>query len=59
MSTLMDFRYKRKYVAENGGRRRRASSAPAKTARDLVIQVPRGTVVRDAETKEIIADMSD
>ena len=57
MSTLMDFRYKRKYVAENGmdGQGKRCSG---KDGADLVIKVPRGTVVRDAETREIICDMS-
>ena len=58
MSTLMDFRYKRKYVAENGvdgqGSRRNG-----KAGKPLVIRVPRGTLVRDAETQEIIKDMSD
>ena len=58
MSTLMDFRYKRKYVAENGvdgqGARRNG-----RAGKPLVIRVPRGTLVRDAETNEIIKDMSD
>ena len=57
MSTLMDFRYKRKYVAENGvdgqGSRRNG-----KSGKPLVIRVPRGTLVRDAETGEIMQDMS-
>ena len=58
MSTLMDFRYKRKYVAGNGmdGQGKRCSG---KDGEDLVIKVPRGTVVRDAETNEIICDMSE
>ncbi len=57
MSTLMDFRYKRKYAAENGrdGSGKRCSG---KDGADLVIRVPRGTVVRDLETREIICDMS-
>lgn len=57
LSTLMDFRYKRKYVASNGmdGQGARCSG---KRGEDLVIQVPRGTVVRDAETNEVIQDMS-
>ena len=58
LSTLMDFRYKRKYVATHGnngegGRRK------GKDGQDLIIRVPRGTLVRDAETQEIIKDMSD
>ncbi|MBU5627616.1 GTPase ObgE [Oscillibacter sp. MSJ-2] len=58
MSTLMDFRYKRKYVAENGvdGQGARKSG---KDGKSLTIKVPRGTLIRDAETNEIIRDMSD
>ena len=57
MSTLMDFRYKRKYTAPNGmdGQGKRKFG---KNGEDLVIRVPRGTLVRDAETNEIMADMS-
>lgn len=58
MSTLMDFRYKRKYVAGDGvdgqGARRFG-----KDGQSLTIKVPRGTLIRDAETNEIIHDMSD
>ena len=58
MSTLMDFRYKRKYQASagmpgEGGRR------AGKRGEDLIIKVPRGTVVRDKETGAVIHDMSD
>ena len=57
MSTLMDFRYKRKYVATNGmdgqGARR-----TGKDGQSLIIKVPRGTLVRDKETGGIIVDMS-
>ena len=57
LSTLMDFRYKRKYTAGNGmdGQGKRCSG---KDGEDLIIRVPRGTVVRDAESQEIICDMS-
>ena len=57
LSTLMDFRYKRKYVAENGqdGQGQRKTG---KTGQSLTIKVPRGTLVRDGETGEIIQDMS-
>ena len=57
MSTLMDFRYKRKYPAPNGtdGSSRRCSG---RDGEDLVIKVPRGTVVRDQATNESICDMS-
>ncbi|MCI8439654.1 MAG: GTPase ObgE [Oscillospiraceae bacterium] len=57
LSTLMDFRYKRKYTAEKGvdGSGQRKSG---KDGKSLTIRVPRGTLVRDAETNEIIQDMS-
>lgn len=57
MSTLMDFRYKRKYTAGNGadGAGKRCTG---KDGEDLIIRVPRGTVIRDAESGEIIQDMS-
>ena len=57
MSTLLDFRYKRKYSAENGenGRGKRCTG---KSAPDLIIKVPRGTVVKETETGRILADIS-
>ena len=57
LSTLMDFRYKRKYTAPNGenGRAKRQSGADAD---DLVIRVPRGTVLKEAESGLVIADLS-
>ena len=57
LSTLLDFRYKRKYAAQCGqnGQGRNMSG---KRGEPLIIQVPRGTVVRDAETGQIIVDMS-
>ena len=57
MSTLMDFRYKRKYAAPSGADGQ-GSRRTGKDGQDLIIKVPRGTLVRDAETNEIIKDMS-
>ena len=57
LTTLLDFRYKRKYAAQagiNGMSRKMAG----KRGENLIIQIPRGTVVRDAETNAIIVDMS-
>ncbi len=58
MATLMDFRYQRKYAAPNGenGQGKRCSG---RRGEDLVIRVPRGTVVRDAESGAVMHDMSD
>lgn len=58
LSTLADFRYQRKYTAQNG-ENGRGSRCNGKSAPDLVIRVPLGTVVKDAETGRIIADLSD
>ncbi|HIV87232.1 MAG TPA: GTPase ObgE [Candidatus Pygmaiobacter gallistercoris] len=57
LSTLMDFRYKRKYVAANG-ENGRGANCYGKSGADLVIRVPRGTLVKDAETGGLIADIS-
>jgi GTP-binding protein len=57
LSTLSDFRYRRKFVAQSGenGRGKRCSG---KGGSDLVIRVPRGTLLKDAETGRLIADLS-
>ncbi len=57
LSTLLDFRYKRKYAAQSGfsGQGRNMSG---KRGESLIVEVPRGTVVRDAESGRIIVDMS-
>ncbi len=57
LTTLLDFRYKRKYVAAPGANGQ-GSRCHGKRGEDLIIQVPRGTVVRDAATEAIIVDMS-
>ncbi|WP_050698088.1 GTPase ObgE [Anaeromassilibacillus senegalensis] len=57
LSTLADFRYKRKYAAENG-ENGRGARCNGKSAKDLVIRVPRGTLVKDAQTGRLLADLS-
>ena len=57
LSTLADFKYKRKYKAPNGsdgqgGRRN------GRKAEDLIIRVPRGTLIKEKESGTIMADMS-
>ena len=56
-STLIDFRYKRKYMA-NKGEDGSANNCTGKNAEPLIIKVPRGTLIKDAETGRIMADMS-
>ena len=57
LSTLSDFRYKRKFSAQPGenGRGKRCNG---KNGADLIIRVPRGTLLKDAETGRLIADLS-
>ena len=57
LSTLADFRYKRKYAAGRGGDGR-GKRCSGKKGEDLVISVPRGTLLRDAETGRLVADLS-
>ena len=58
MSNLIDFRYKRKYVAEKG-QNGSSKNSSGRGSDDLVVKVPKGTVVREAETGRILADLSD
>lgn len=57
LSTLVDFKFRKRYVAENGnnGEGKRCSG---KSAPDLVIRVPKGTVVREVKSGRIMADLS-
>ena len=57
MTTLLDFRYKRKYAAQ-AGENGRGRNMSGKRGENLIIKVPRGTVIRDAESNAIIVDMS-
>ncbi len=57
LNTLADFRHRRKYAAENGaagGKR----NCHGKSGQDRVVKVPAGTIIRDAQTLKVIADMS-
>jgi GTP-binding protein len=56
MSTLLDFRYKAHYRA-NRGEHGQGSKKEGKNAEDLLINVPPGTVIRDDETGDILADL--
>ncbi len=58
MSTLMDFRYKREYHAprgEHGG----PNDCTGRNGEDVVVRVPVGTVLRDAETGRLVADLTE
>ncbi|MBR5305594.1 MAG: GTPase ObgE [Oscillospiraceae bacterium] len=58
LSTLMDFKYKRKYVARNGEDGKGANMS-GRGAEDLIVRVPIGTVIKDAESGLVIADISE
>jgi GTP-binding protein len=58
LNTLLDFRYKKMYKAENGevgGN----SLKDGKSGKDIIIKVPPGTVIKDFETKEVLFDLNE
>lgn len=57
-NTLIDFRYNKKYKAEDG-KNGSGGHCYGKSGEDLYIGVPKGTVVKDAETGKILADLSE
>lgn len=57
INTLLDFQFKQRFIADNGdegGKSRRSG----KTGKDLIVPVPVGTIVKHAETQEIICDIN-
>jgi len=57
LNTLYDYRHRAKYVAadgENGGKRK----CSGKNSEDIILKVPEGTIIKDAESGKVIADMS-
>ncbi len=57
LATLMDFRYKKKYKAENGTQGA-AARCNGKNGADIIIKVPCGTIIRNINTDRIIADLT-
>lgn len=57
LTTLLDFKYKKKFVAEAGGKGE-GSKCYGKDGDDLHVKVPMGTIIRDFESNKIIADLS-
>lgn len=58
MRTLMDFRYHKKFKAENGENGRKKNMR-GKTGADILVKVPAGTVVIDKESGRVVADVRD
>ncbi len=58
LNTLKNFRFKKKFVAQNGENGRK-NNCSGKNGQDIIIKVPNGTIVRDIKTNKIIADVSD
>jgi len=56
LRTLMDFRYKKKYIAEDG-ENGKAKKMSGKDGENLILKVPPGTIVRDEKTNLVIADL--
>ena len=58
LNTLVDFRYKKKFIAQNG-QNGSGSRCNGKKGEDIYIKVPHGTIIRDEETGKVIADLSE
>ncbi|NOX17340.1 MAG: GTPase ObgE [Chlorobi bacterium] len=58
LQTLLDFRYRRKYEAENGNPGG-TSLKDGRSGEDLVIRVPVGTIIKDAESGKILSDLNE
>ena len=57
LTTLVDFRYKRKYAAENGGSGGK-NRMTGKNGADIVVKVPPGTIIKDAATGRVLCDLT-
>jgi GTPase len=58
LNTLLDFRYHKKYIAENGGAGASALKH-GKDGEDIIIKVPVGTLIKDVETNHILCDLDE
>ncbi|SCJ63326.1 Spo0B-associated GTP-binding protein [Anaerotruncus sp. 2789STDY5834896] len=58
LSTLVDFKYKRKFAAERG-QNGQGKKCKGRDGKDIVIKVPLGTLIKEATTGQVMADMSD
>jgi GTP-binding protein len=58
LTTLLDFKYRRKSVAENGAPGEK-SQKDGKDGEDIIIKVPVGTIIKDEETEELLADLNE
>jgi len=58
LHTLLDFRYRRRFKAESG-KHGQGANKTGRSGQDLIIRVPNGTLVKDEETDEILADLVD
>jgi len=58
LTTLLDFKYRRKSVAENGAPGEK-SQKDGKDGEDIIIKVPVGTIIKEEETEELLADLNE
>jgi len=56
INTLIDFKYRKHYRAENGGHGK-GKNQHGRNGKDLIIKIPAGTIIKNAETGDVIADM--
>lgn len=58
LHTLLDFRYRRRFKAQSG-KHGQGANKTGRSGQDLTIRVPKGTIIKDEETEEILADLVD
>ncbi|MBI2428858.1 MAG: GTPase ObgE [Ignavibacteriales bacterium] len=58
LNTLLDFRYKKKFIAKDGNLGE-GSNKEGRSAEHIIVKVPTGTLIRNAETGKVVADMTE
>ena len=58
LNTLLDFRYRTRFKAESG-KHGQGANKTGRSGQDLIIRVPKGTLIKDDETEEILTDLVD
>ncbi|HEX9973717.1 MAG TPA: GTPase ObgE [bacterium] len=56
LHTLLDFRYRTRFKAESG-KNGQGANKTGRSAQDLIIRVPKGTIVKDEDTEDVLADL--
>lgn len=58
LHTLLDFQYRRRFKAESG-KHGQGANKTGRSGQDMIIRVPNGTIIKDSDTQEILADLAE